>query len=239
LFQVLRPPSADVLARPTMPRVMLLPAMVAAALLVASVPVGSFVGPAPVARQAPPRAVLVLRAVGSDAEASAEDGAFDLRRMGSTAAAWCLALIVALVPLAGAQAAMTGGRIGGSAQAARQAPPPPARTSSNVIHRTTVINRTTTVYAPPPPPVVVMAPAPVFGMGYVPVVYAPPPTLGDLIVGAAIGSAISSAVHHNSGPSGNDRILENQQRQDERQMDRQAAQLEDLQRELAQLKVQK
>eukprot|EP00446_Apocalathium_sp_SHHI-4_P064493 CAMPEP_0177524888 /NCGR_PEP_ID=MMETSP0369-20130122/50231_1 /TAXON_ID=447022 ORGANISM="Scrippsiella hangoei-like, Strain SHHI-4" /NCGR_SAMPLE_ID=MMETSP0369 /ASSEMBLY_ACC=CAM_ASM_000364 /LENGTH=39 /DNA_ID= /DNA_START= /DNA_END= /DNA_ORIENTATION= len=33
--------------------------------------------------------------------------------------------------------------------------------------------------------------------------------------------------------------VENQQRQDERQMDRQAAQLEDLQRELAQLKVQK
>mmetsp|Transcript_98528 Transcript_98528/g.260135 ORF Transcript_98528/g.260135 Transcript_98528/m.260135 type:complete len:222 (+) Transcript_98528:64-729(+) len=221
-----------------MPRATLLPAMVAAALLVASVPVGSFVGPAPVARQAPPRAVLVLQAVGSDAGASAEDGAFDLRRMGSTAAAWCLALIVALVPLAGAQAAMTGGRIGGSAQAARQAPPPPARTSSNVTNKTTIINKTTTVYAPAPAPHVIIAPSPVYG--YV----APAPTLGEVIVGVAVGSALSNSLHsnnnnNNNGTSNSDRILENQQRQDERQMDKQAAQLEDLQRELAQLKVQK
>eukprot|EP00445_Apocalathium_hangoei_P006434 CAMPEP_0203857890 /NCGR_PEP_ID=MMETSP0359-20131031/10978_1 /ASSEMBLY_ACC=CAM_ASM_000338 /TAXON_ID=268821 /ORGANISM="Scrippsiella Hangoei, Strain SHTV-5" /LENGTH=224 /DNA_ID=CAMNT_0050774625 /DNA_START=45 /DNA_END=719 /DNA_ORIENTATION=+ len=217
-----------------MTRAMLLPAAVAAALLVASVPVCSFVGPAPGAPQAPPRGA-ALRALGGDAGTSAEDGAFDLRRVGSTAAAWCLALIVALVPVAGAQAAKTGGRIGGSAQAARKAPPPPARTSSNVTNKTTIINKTTTVYAPAPAPHVIIAPSPVYG--YV----APAPTLGEVIVGVAVGSALSNSLHsnnnnNNNGTSNSDRILENQQRQDERQMDKQANELADLQRELAQLK---
>jgi len=152
------------------------------------------------------------------------------------------ALLVALVPVEEAQAARSGGRIGGSAVGARKAPPP-SRTAPNVINKTTVVERTTTVVAPPPPPPVVVAPPPImappigFGIGMAPVVVAPPPTIGDVIVGAAVSSAIHSAVPH--GPSVNDRILENQQRQDERQMDRQAAQIEDLQRELSELKAKK
>jgi hypothetical protein len=166
-------------------------------------------------------------------------------RLGAAAASFLAALLVAFAPIAEAQAAMKGGRIGGSAVAARKAPPSSSRTAPNVINKTTVIERNTTVIAPAPPPPVIVAPPPViaspvgYGFGMAPVVVAPAPTLGDVIVGAAVGGAINSAMHHNHGPSVNDRILENQQRQDERQMDRQANQLEDLQRELAELKAKK
>jgi len=168
--------------------------------------------------------------------------AFDPARLGAAALSILAALVVSFAPAAEAQAAKSGGRIGGSAQAARSKPPP-ARTSTNVINKTTVVEKNTTVVVPPPAPVVVAPPvvAPMgmgYGMGMAPVVVAPPPTLGEIVVGAAVSSAIHSAVVPH-GPSVNDRILENQQRQDERQMDRQANQIEDLQRELAQLKAQK
>mmetsp|Transcript_23322 Transcript_23322/g.51518 ORF Transcript_23322/g.51518 Transcript_23322/m.51518 type:complete len:239 (-) Transcript_23322:84-800(-) len=152
------------------------------------------------------------------------------------------ALLVVLVPVADAQAARSGGRIGGSAAsrpAARPAPPraAPRAAEPRVENKTTIVNKTVIV-APPPPAVI--APAPVvspygMGMGMMsPVVVAPPPTIGDIVVGAAIGSAINSAMPH--PPSGTDRMLENQIRQDERQMDRQASQIEDMKRELAELK---
>jgi len=165
-------------------------------------------------------------------------GSVDPARLGAAALSILAALVVSFAPAGEAQAAKSGGRIGGSAQAARSKPPP-GRTSTNVINKTTVVERNTTVVVPPPP---VVAPVAPMGMGFgmAPVVVAPPPTLGEIVVGAAVSSAIHSAVApHHYGPSVNDRILENQQRQDERQMDRQANQIEDLQRELQQLKAQK
>jgi len=108
-----------------------------------------------------------------------------------------------------------------------------------VINKTTVVQKT--VVVPPPPPPVIVAPSPVvspFGMAAVPVIVAPPPTIGDIIVGAAVNGAVNSAINSTipRGPSTTDRIMENQIRQDERQLDRQAAQIDDLQRELRELK---
>eukprot|EP00913_Durusdinium_trenchii_P018558 g17438.t1 len=54
------------------------------------------------------------------------------------------------------------------------------------------------------------------GVGFAPapVVVAPPPTLGDVVVGTVIGGAINNAITggHHSGPTSTDRLLENQQR---------------------------
>eukprot|EP00401_Gymnodinium_catenatum_P071199 CAMPEP_0117545346 /NCGR_PEP_ID=MMETSP0784-20121206/46047_1 /TAXON_ID=39447 /ORGANISM="" /LENGTH=167 /DNA_ID=CAMNT_0005342189 /DNA_START=37 /DNA_END=536 /DNA_ORIENTATION=- len=104
-------------------------------------------------------------------------------RFGGFVASMFAALVVALMPVAEAQAVRSGGRMGGTAPSAK---PPPARAAPRpaeptTINRTTVINKTTVV-APPPPPPVVVAPAPVmapavspFGMAVAPVVVAPPP----------------------------------------------------------------
>merc|ERR1719229_1355170 len=149
----------------------------------------------------------------------------DFGRLGTAALSMFAALLVALMPVAEAQAARSGGRIGGTAPSARKAPPPQSRSAPNVINKTTVVEKNTTVVVPPAAPPVVVAP-PMgmgyggYGMGMAPVVVAPAPTLGDVIVGPAVGSAISNAVAPR-GPSVSDRMLENQQRQDERQMDRQ------------------
>jgi len=160
-------------------------------------------------------------------------------RLGSAVVSLLAALMVALAPVTEAHAARTGGRIGSSAPSRnelRGRPTQRAAAPPTVINRTTVIEKTNVIVAPPPPPVVV-APPPMmspYGMAAPVIVAAPPPTLGDIIVGAAIGSAINSAIPH--GPSVTDRIMENQIRQDERQLDRQAAQIDDLQRELRELK---
>mmetsp|Transcript_31305 Transcript_31305/g.68588 ORF Transcript_31305/g.68588 Transcript_31305/m.68588 type:complete len:236 (+) Transcript_31305:52-759(+) len=152
------------------------------------------------------------------------------------------ALLVAMVPATEAQAAKSGGRIGGSAASRPATRPPPPRPSApraaeppRVENKTTVVEKTVIVAPPPPPPVVVAPPvSPFGGMMGAPVVVAPPPTLGDVVVGAAISSAINSAMP--KPPSTTDRIMENQIRQDERQMDRQQSQIEDMQRELRELK---
>jgi len=163
-------------------------------------------------------------------------------RLGGAVASLLAAMLVALVPVAEAQAARTGGRIGSSAPSKREQarPAPRAAVPPRIVNKTTIVNKT--VVVPPPPPPVVVAPPPVispFGMAAAPVIVAaPPPTLGDIIVGAAVNSAIHGAIASTvpHGPSVNDRIMENQIRQDERQLDRQAAQIEDLQREMRDLK---
>jgi len=169
--------------------------------------------------------------------------------VGRVALSMLAALLVALAPVAEVQAAKTGGRIGSSAPSRQEQrkPPPAARQAMEppkVINKTTVVQKTVVVQPPPPPvvvaPAVVVAPSPMispFG-AVAPVIVAPPPTLGDIIVGAAVNGAINSAVNSTipRGPSTTDRIMENQIRQDERQLDRQANQIEDLQRELRELK---
>ena len=218
---------------------------VALSLLAAGGMALAFVGPVPAARK-----TAALRASQSDRELAAQAGQEleqpqSTTRLGSALLAMLAAVAFAFLPLQEAQAARSGGRIGGSASAARRAPPraapraPAAAASSN----TTVINRTTVV-APPPivaPPV--MAPSVGFGMGFgpAPVVVAPPPTVGDVIVGSVVGGAINNAMYggHHSGPSTADRMLENQQRQDERQIDSQQREIDELKAQLNSLKAQK
>eukprot|EP00439_Symbiodinium_sp_Y106_P086304 s166_g32.t1 len=143
-------------------------------------------------------------------------------RVGGAVLSMLAAFVMAMLPMQEAQAARSGGRIGGSAPSARRAPPPrpapraPAAASSSKTPpiKTTVINKTT-VIAPPP---VVAAPSVGFGMGFAPapVVVAPPPTVGDVIVGSVVGGAINNAMYggQNRGPTNTDRMLENQQRQE-------------------------
>eukprot|EP00438_Fugacium_kawagutii_P016601 Skav236387 [mRNA] locus=scaffold29:90054:95780:- [translate_table: standard] len=158
-------------------------------------------------------------------------------RVGGAFFSMMAALALVWLPVQEAQAARSGGRIGGTASAARSKPPPRAPVASS--SRTTVINKTT-VIAPPPP--VVAAPPMGMGMGVgfapAPVLVAPPPTIGDVVVGTVIGGAINNAITggHHSGPTTTDRLLENQQRQDERQIDNQQREIELLKSEIQNLK---
>eukprot|EP00435_Cladocopium_sp_Y103_P019704 s1864_g4.t1 len=195
-------------------------------------------------------------------------------RVGGAFLSMMAALALVWLPVQEAQAARSGGRIGGSAPAARSRPPPRAPVASSSSssktaavegsvfvpfgilsildgscipqfldglqenEMTTVINKTT-VIAPPP---VVAAPPMGMGMGVgfapAPVVVAPAPTLGDVVVGTVIGGAINNAITggHHSGPTNTDRLLENQQRQDERQIDNQQREIEQLKSEIQNLK---
>lgn len=207
----------------------------------------AFVGP--VVQQPGSQSLRASKARGaaSWADASGESSeASSPLRIGGAALSMLAAIALVMLPLEGAHAAKTGGRIGGSAPTA--APPakpaPPARpaapkAATSTTTNTTIINKTTVVQAPP---VVVAAPVVGgFGMMGAPVVMAPAPTLGDVIVGTIVGGAISNAINGGprSGPSTNDRMLENQQRQDERQMDRQSNELELLKSQITQLQAEK
>jgi len=157
-------------------------------------------------------------------------------RVGGAFLSMMAALALVWLPVQEAQAARSGGRIGGSAPAARSRPPPRAPVASS-SSKTTVINKTT-VIAPPP---VVAAPPMGMGMGVgfapAPVVVAPAPTLGDVVVGTVVGGAINNAITGgHSGPTNTDRLLENQQRQDERQIDNQQREIELLKSEIQNLK---
>eukprot|EP00933_Yihiella_yeosuensis_P008529 TRINITY_DN11402_c1_g3_i1.p1 TRINITY_DN11402_c1_g3~~TRINITY_DN11402_c1_g3_i1.p1 ORF type:complete len:228 (+),score=63.43 TRINITY_DN11402_c1_g3_i1:97-780(+) len=176
---------------------------------------------------------IVSLAVDNDAQESAETTS--PFRLLSAAVSILAALALAVLPMEEAQAARSGGRIGGSAPRARPppprpSPPPQASSSSN----TTVINKTTIVSPPP-----VMGGG--YGYGGMGVVVAPPPTLGDVVVGSVVGGAINNAIYGGShsysrGPSSTDMMLQNQQNQDERKLDDQARQIEQLKNDLASLK---
>eukprot|EP00438_Fugacium_kawagutii_P027396 Skav208443 [mRNA] locus=scaffold1952:191232:191882:- [translate_table: standard] len=197
----------------------------------------TFVGPAMTEQKVSQKRV-ALRASAPEAENLENQNPL---RVGGAMLSIVAALALVVMPVE-AQAAKSGGRIGGTASAARSKPPPrpaakaPAASSTN---KTTVINQTT-VIAPPPP--VVAAPPMGMGMcvGMAPVVVAPAPSLGDVVVGSVIGGAINNAITGgNRGPTNTDRMLENQQRQDERQIDSQKAELEMLKSEIQSLKAAK
>jgi len=137
------------------------------------------------------------------------------------------ALVVAFMPMAEAQAARSGGRIGGTAPRMRPKAPPraaPGSVKERVVEKnTTIIQR-----------------SPMMSSGYM---MAPAPSLGDMVVGAAVQGAtygaVSGAVRGAmapSGPSYTDRALESQIRQDEREMDKQAAEIAELKKQIAELK---
>ena len=196
----------------------------------------AFVGPLP-ARQGTAPSTALRANHGREAEGpqAEELEQASPMRFGSALLAVLAAVALTVLPVEEAKAARSGGRIGGSASSARRAPPraPPRAPAAASSSNTTVINRTTVV-APPP----VMA-APSIGFGMAPVVVAPPPTVGDVIVGSVVGGAINNAMYGNRGPSTADRMLENQQRQDERQIDNQKKEIEQLKAELNSLKTQK
>ena len=233
--------SSSAEGRGSQPRIMA--RFVASLFLLAGCAALSFVGPLPGRRST------ALRATNGDQEAVSTDTQAPEKleqaalptRFGSALLAMLVAVAFAWLPVQEAQAARSGGRIGGSAGAVRRAPPraPPRAPAAASSSNTTVINKTTVV-APPP---VMAAPSVGFGMGVapVPVVVAPPPTVGDVIVGSVVGGAINNAMYggHHSGPSTTDRMLENQQRQDERQIDNQQREIEQLKNELNSLKAQK
>jgi len=202
----------------------------------------AFVGP--VVQQPGKQSLRASRVRSASPEANAARDAGEAAspwRLGGAALSMVAAIALALMPMEEAQAAKSGGRIGGSAPAARRAPPPrpAAPKAATTTNNTTVINKTTVV-APPP---VVAAPAMGYGYGYggVGMVVAPPPTLGDVVVGTVVGGAINNAMYGgmNRGPSTTDRMLDNQQRQDERQMDRQASEIDQLKMQISQLQAER
>eukprot|EP00929_Paragymnodinium_shiwhaense_P009725 TRINITY_DN113_c1_g1_i1.p1 TRINITY_DN113_c1_g1~~TRINITY_DN113_c1_g1_i1.p1 ORF type:complete len:225 (-),score=67.81 TRINITY_DN113_c1_g1_i1:153-827(-) len=211
-----------------------------AAAYLAGPSVMSFVAPRVAPQTSGPKATY---AGGEAQPADVADAVIDTSsplRLGGAFLSIVAALAVAFMPMGEAQAAKSGGRMGGGG-----ASRPPA-VNKTIVNKT-VINKTTVVQAPAPapaPPVVVHAPPVVVAAPMM--VAAPAPSLGDIVVGAAVQGAVSGmvsgAVHNAMGPgpsggvSATDKILENQQRQDERQLDRQASQIEDLQRELMALK---
>lgn len=66
---------------------------------------------------------------------------------------------------------------------------------------------------------------------------APPPTLGELAAGVAVGMAVKAAVETVAPPP--EKVLSNQMRQDERQIDKQSMEIQQMQRELMELKMKK
>eukprot|EP00403_Amphidinium_massartii_P015715 CAMPEP_0178420590 /NCGR_PEP_ID=MMETSP0689_2-20121128/26211_1 /TAXON_ID=160604 /ORGANISM="Amphidinium massartii, Strain CS-259" /LENGTH=224 /DNA_ID=CAMNT_0020042077 /DNA_START=110 /DNA_END=784 /DNA_ORIENTATION=- len=147
------------------------------------------------------------------------------------------ALLVAFLPMAEAQAARSGGRIGGSAPrmraGPRRAPPPKAApgTKERVIER----NSTT-----------IVTPGYGGGYGYGGGMMFARPSLGDVVAGAAVQGAVSGAVtgaivgpRYGGGPTQTDRALEGQLRQDERLLDQQANEINDLKRQIAELQAKK
>lgn len=200
----------------------------------------TFVGPAIRSEPKVTQNRVSLRASAPDAP-DAHESQSPLR-VGGAMLSIVAALALVLMPVE-AQAAKSAGRIGGTAAAARSKPPPRAAPKAPVAsstNKTTVINQTTVIA--PPPPVVAAPPMGMgMGMGVAPVVVAPAPTLGDVVVGTVIGGAINNAISggHHSGPSSTDRLLENQQRQDERQIDSQKAEIEQLKTEIQNMKVAK
>jgi len=205
-------------------------ALLALAVLAQPAFVGFTPARAPLTQASASRTGMVpLRALPDSEEAA------DANTMARAVVSMLAALVVAFAPVAEAQAAKTGGRIGGTAPSAKPKPPPQrAAPAPAPVVKERVVEKTTIIRQAAP-------------MGAAPVMMAPAPSMGDMIMGAAVqgvvGGAVSGAVqsamapHSNSaGPSGTDRMLEMQMRQDERQMDKQSNDIEDLKRQLAELK---
>mmetsp|Transcript_36862 Transcript_36862/g.85008 ORF Transcript_36862/g.85008 Transcript_36862/m.85008 type:complete len:233 (-) Transcript_36862:179-877(-) len=148
------------------------------------------------------------------------------------------ALLVTFMPMAEAEAARSGGRIGGSFSRMRRAPPRARGPRRAAPTRERVIERNNTTVITPG-----------YGRFGGPPVMFGRPSLGDVVAGAAVQGAVNGAVSgaiHNSfagprydGPTPSDRMLENQIQQDERALDQQAKELADLKQQIAELQQKK
>jgi len=154
------------------------------------------------------------RAIGTDAD-DAEPGMFERLAHFSAVAALAAVLMVGSVP-APAEAARSGGRMGGMGSAARRAPPPPARSAQRASGGgSTNIN----IGVSP-----VISPFGYGGFGY---------------GGFGFGPTILPVPFGGMGPSASDQMLQQQQRRDESTLDNQARQIDALQKEIAELKAKK
>mmetsp|Transcript_25918 Transcript_25918/g.41507 ORF Transcript_25918/g.41507 Transcript_25918/m.41507 type:complete len:216 (+) Transcript_25918:93-740(+) len=140
-------------------------------------------------------------------------------------AAVCAALMVALVPLQGAEAARSGGRMGGgggrmggSSFRARPSPPRQAMPRGNSGAR--------------------MSSGPNIHIGVAPPMYGYGGGFGGFgMPFGGFGMPFGGfGMMHNSG---NDQMLQNQQRRDESQLDGQKSQIADLEKQIAELKASK
>lgn len=128
------------------------------------------------------------------------------------------ALAVAFVPMDGAEAARSGGRMGGGRMGGRSAPPPPRAQAQSQTQRQAM---------PSAGPTVVVAPSP-FGYGFGSPFGFGMPLFGPPILPIPFG-----------GNSANDQMLKEQQNRDERVIDQQNLQIQQMQKELAELKAKK
>mmetsp|Transcript_5576 Transcript_5576/g.17822 ORF Transcript_5576/g.17822 Transcript_5576/m.17822 type:complete len:208 (-) Transcript_5576:368-991(-) len=138
------------------------------------------------------------------------------------ALAACAALLVALLPISGAEAARSGGRMGGMGGGMRSAPPPQrsqeqAQSGPRFSSGPNISVGVGPMIAPPMfgPPMLFGPPMGLFGPPMLPL---PVPSMG---------------------PSVSDQMLQDQQRRDERQMDSQKSQIDALQKEIAELKAKR
>jgi len=131
-------------------------------------------------------------------------------------AAVCAAVLVALLPLSGAEAARSGGRMGGMGGGARRSMPPPQAQRQEQVR-----------------------PGPNISIGVGPMIA--PPMYGSPFLGPPMGFFGPPLLipGPSFGPSNTDRALQDQQQRDERLLDSQKMQIESMQREVAELKAKK
>jgi len=152
-----------------------------------------------------------------------EEGRANVNTVGQSSNGWrmiaavCAAVLVALMPLSGAEAARSGGRMGGmGGGGARRTMPPPQAQRQEAVR-----------------------PGPNISVGVGPMIA--PPMYGSPFLGPPMGFFGPPLLipGPSFGPSSTDRALQDQQQRDERLLDTQKMQIESLQRELADLKAKK
>mmetsp|Transcript_81764 Transcript_81764/g.210556 ORF Transcript_81764/g.210556 Transcript_81764/m.210556 type:complete len:220 (-) Transcript_81764:228-887(-) len=169
----------------------------------------------------PVRAEAAETAVQPSAQASSASGAGALR----AAVALLAALVVAFVPMDGAEAAMRGGRMGGGRMGGgmgRRAAPPPRAPRSSVPFGGGRSG-----------PNISLGVGPMFAPRFFgPPIFAPP-VFGPPILPVPVPVPVPS------GPSVSDQMLKDQQFRDERTIDQQTSQIQELQKEIQDLKAKK
>ena len=161
------------------------------------------------------------QAVASQKGLVMEKGHADVKAGDTSSSAWrmmaavCAAVLVALLPLSGAEAARNGGRMGGMGGGARRSMPPPRPQRQEAVR-----------------------PGPNISVGVGPMIA---PMYGSPFLGSPFGLFGPPLLipGPSFGPSPTDRALQDQQQRDERFLDSQKMQIESLQRELTDLKAKK
>eukprot|EP00440_Ansanella_granifera_P060013 gb/GFBE01065045.1/.p1 GENE.gb/GFBE01065045.1/~~gb/GFBE01065045.1/.p1 ORF type:complete len:207 (+),score=28.93 gb/GFBE01065045.1/:1-621(+) len=185
----------------------------------------TFVAPRAPARAAPRAEVTTgswaAPEVGPAVQAPVEEAAWGGVLRGALAV--CAAFLVAMMPMQGAEAARSGGRMGG-ATSARARPPPPRSTAG--------ATRSSGPRISSGPNVSIGIGAPMYSpFGFSPFGFSPFGGFG--LFGPPLPLPVPS------GPSNTDQMIQNQQLQDERKLDEQKQEIAALQKEIQALKAQR